>query len=71
VAWVVGLVWGIAVLIGLAVLGLCAWDLAGKVGRLRTDVSRLLTLQDRLSDLQAQIADAQQRVPSPHSIVGR
>ena len=70
-AWVVGLVWGIAALFGVAVLGLLAWDLAGKASRLRKDVARLLTLRDRLSDLQAQVADAHQRVPSLHSIAGR
>ena len=70
-AWLVGLVWGIAVLVGLAVLGLCAWDLAGKVKRLRKDVTRLLTLQDRVAELQAQVADAQQRAPDLRSIAGR
>ena len=70
-AWLVGLVWGIAVLFGVVVLGLCAWDLAGKVKRLRNDADGLSTLQERLIDLQAQAVDAQQRVPTLRSIVGR
>lgn len=70
-AWLVGLVWGIAVLIGFAVLGLCAWDLAGKVNRLRKDADGLRTLQERLMDLQAQVADAQRRAPTLRSISGR
>jgi len=71
VAWLVGLVWGIAVLLGVVVLGLCAWDLAGKVTRLRNDADGLLALRDRLTDLQKQVVDAQQRVPTLRSIVGR
>lgn len=70
-AWVVGLVWGIAGVFGVAVLGLLAWDLAGKVRRLRKDAESLVTLRDRLTDLQVQVADAQRRVPSLHSIAGR
>lgn len=70
-AWVVGLVWGIAGVFGIAVLGLLAWDLAGKVQRLRKDADALLILRERLTDLQAQMAEAQQRVPSVRAIVGR
>ncbi|HEY7046325.1 MAG TPA: hypothetical protein VH373_03840 [Jatrophihabitantaceae bacterium] len=70
-AWLVGLVWGIAVLTGFVVLGLCAWDLAGKVKRLRKDADGLRTLRDQLIDLQAQVADAQRRVPTLRSISGR
>ena len=60
---VVALVWGIAVLVGIAVLGLCAFDLIGKVKRLRKDADRLLALQTRLGVLQEQVADAQRRTP--------
>jgi hypothetical protein len=60
---VVALVWGIAVLVGVAVLGLCAFDLIGKVKRLRRDADRLLSLQTRLGVLQEQVADAQRRMP--------
>jgi hypothetical protein len=63
VTWVVGLVWGIAALVGVVVLGLAAFDLAGKAKRLRSDAGSLLTLRSRLADLQAQAADARQRVP--------
>lgn len=63
-AWVVGLVWGIAVLIGLAVLGLTAFDIAGKLKRLRADADRLVTLQERLGELQAQVREARRRVAS-------
>lgn len=60
---VVALAWGIAVLFGIVVLGLCAFDLAGKARRLRKDADRLLTLQTRLGALQDQLADARRRVP--------
>lgn len=60
---IVALVWGIAVLVGIAVLGLCAFDLIGKVKRLRKDADRLLSLQTRLGGLQEQVADAQRRMP--------
>jgi len=60
---VVALVWGIAVLVGIAVLGLCAFDLIGKLKRLRKDADRLLALQTRLGVLQEQVADAQRRTP--------
>jgi hypothetical protein len=64
VAWVIGLVWGIAVLIGIAVLGLTAFDIAGKLKRLRADTDTLVTLQERLADLQAQVRAVQRRVAS-------
>lgn len=60
---VVALVWGIAVLIGIVVLGLCAFDLAGKAQRLRKDADRLQDLQSRLTALQDEVADAQRRLP--------
>jgi hypothetical protein len=67
---VVALVWGIAAVFGVAVLGLLAWDLAGKVQRLRKDADALVTLQGRLTDLQAQVVEAQQSVPGVR-IAGR
>ena len=63
-SWVVGLAWGIAVLIGVVVLGLCAYDLAWKTKRLTKDAEGLLTLRDRLAALQQQVADAARRVPT-------
>jgi hypothetical protein len=64
VSWVVGLVWGVAVLIAVVVLGLCAFDVAGKAKRLSRDAARLRTLRDTLIDLQASIADARRRMPT-------
>ncbi len=63
-AWVVGLMWGVAVLIGIVVLGLCAFDLAGKRKRLDQDAQRLLILRSHLSDLQERVVDARQRLPN-------
>lgn len=63
-SWVVGLAWGIAVLFAVVVLGLCAFDLAGKAKRLSRDAARLVALRDTLTDLQASIAAAQRRLPT-------
>jgi hypothetical protein len=64
VSWVVGLAWGVAVLVAVVVLGLCTFDLAGKVNRLSRDAAQLSALRDTLIDLQASIADAQRRLPT-------
>lgn len=66
-SWVVGLVWGIAVLIALVVLGYCALDLRFKAGRLSRDAARLNELQDDLAALQRDLAQASRRLPRPHS----
>lgn len=63
-SWVVGLAWGVAVLVAVVVLGLCAFDVAGKAKRLSRDAARLGALRDTLTDLQASIADAQRRMPT-------
>jgi hypothetical protein len=60
---VVGLAWGVAVLVAVVVLGLCGFDLAGKARRLSREVARLSALRDTLTDLQASIADAQRQLP--------
>ena len=70
-SWVVGLVWGIAVLIGIVVLGLCAFDLRWKAKRLSTDAEGLRTLQSRLVAVQEQAADVAQRLPSQLNQPGR
>ncbi len=63
-SWVVGLAWGVAVLVAVVVLGLCTFDLAGKAKRLSRDAAQLSALRDTLIDLQASIADAQRRLPT-------
>lgn len=63
-SWVVGLAWGVAVLVAVVVIGLCVFDLAGKARRLSGDAARLHALHDTLTDLRASIADAQRRMPT-------
>jgi hypothetical protein len=64
VSWVVGLVWGVAALIAVAVLGLFAVDIAGKAKRLSRDAARLRVLQDSVADLQASLSEAQRQLPT-------
>ena len=62
-SWVVGLVWGVAVIVAVIVLGICAYDLAWKYRRLSKDLDGLRTMRDDLVKLQAQLAVTQQRLP--------
>ncbi len=62
-SWIVGVVWAIALLIALTVLGLCGYDLAGKSKRLAKDLEGMRTLRDQLASLHKQVVAAQQRLP--------
>lgn len=62
-SWLVGLVWGVALLIAVIVLGTCAYDLGWKYKRLSKDLDGLRTMGDDLVKLQAQLAVTQRRLP--------
>ena len=62
-SWLVGLAWGIALLVAAVVLGVCGYDLAWKSKRLSKNLRELLTLRDDLSSLQERLAAAQRRLP--------
>ena len=62
-SWLVGLAWGIAVLVAVVVLGTCWYELAWKSKRLSMDLRDLLTTRDDLSSLQQRLAAAQRRLP--------
>jgi hypothetical protein len=63
VSWVVGLVWGIALLIALVVLGICGYELDWKFKRLARDLAGLLAMRDELTSLQERLGAAQRRLP--------
>lgn len=50
--------WVGAVVLGLVVLGFCAYEIAWKIKRLGRDVDGLQELQTRLATLQAGVTDA-------------
>ncbi len=62
-SWLVGLAWGIAVVVAVVVLGTCWYELAWKSKRLSMDLRDLLTTRDDLSSLQQRLAAAQRRLP--------
>jgi hypothetical protein len=64
VSWLVGLAWGIAVLVAVVVLGVCGYELAWKSTRLSKDLRDLLTMRDELASLQQRLAAAQRRLPT-------
>ncbi|HEY2983863.1 MAG TPA: hypothetical protein VGJ38_06920 [Jatrophihabitantaceae bacterium] len=63
-SWLVGLAWGIAVLVAVVVLGACGYELAWKSKRLSKDLRDLLTMRDELASLQQRLAAAQRRLPA-------
>ncbi len=63
-SWLVGLAWGIAVLIAVVVLGVCGYELAWKSKRLSKDLRDLLTMRDELTSLQQRLSTAQRRLPT-------
>jgi hypothetical protein len=64
VSWLVGLAWGMAVLVAVVVLGACGYELAWKSKRLSKDLRDLLTMRDELASLQQRLAAAQRRLPA-------
>jgi hypothetical protein len=64
VSWVVGVVCGVAALIAVAVLGVFAFDIAGKARRRTWDAAQLRVLHDTRGDVQASRADAQRQLPA-------
>jgi hypothetical protein len=64
VSWLVGLAWGIAVLVAVVVLGVCGYELAWKSKRLSKDLRDLLTMRDELASLQQRLVAAQRRLPT-------
>lgn len=66
-SWLVGLAWGVALLIALVVLGFCGYELSWKSKRLSKDLASLLTIRDDLNALSARLAAAQRRLPRPPS----
>jgi hypothetical protein len=63
VSWLVGLAWGIALLVAAVVLGVCGYELAWKSKRLSRDLRDLLTVRDELTSLQQRLFAAQRRLP--------
>ncbi len=61
-SWVVGLVWGIALLVAVIVLGICAFELRWKAKRLSKDLDGMQALRDELVSLQGRLAAAQLRL---------
>jgi hypothetical protein len=61
VFWVPIIAWIAAVVIGLVVLGFCAYELVWKTNRLRRDLGRLQGLATELSALRTQVHDVQER----------
>ena len=62
-SWIVGLVWGVAVLIAVVVLGICAFDLHGKSRRLSKDLAGLTGVREELQSLLDRLMAAQRRMP--------
>lgn len=62
-SWLVGLVWGIAAVVAIVVLGYCALDIRWKAARLAQDLAGLAALRGDLVRLQAEIASAARRLP--------
>jgi hypothetical protein len=62
VTWIPVAAWCLAAVVALVVLGFCAYELAWKARRLRTDLSRLAEVSEQLGDLRAQLDSARRRV---------
>ncbi|MBE7190287.1 hypothetical protein [Jatrophihabitans endophyticus] len=60
--WIPIAAWIAAAAIAVVVLGFCAYEIAWKSKRLRSDVAELMTLTAGLTDLQGSIAVARQRI---------
>ncbi len=68
-SWIVVLsVLGGAFVVGLVVLGYCAYEIVWRSRRLQRDVQALRELGDGFAKLQVELAAAQQRLP--HAGVG-
>lgn len=61
-SWLVGLVWGVAVLVAIVVLGYSLFDVRWKSVRLTKDLAQLNAVRNDLVRLQAEIASASQRL---------
>lgn len=59
--WVVGGVWIGAAVLAVLVLAFCAYEIAGKARRLRTEGDRMRALGERVQAMQADVAALQQR----------
>ena len=60
--WIPIAAWIAAAAIAVVVMGFCAYEIAWKSKRLRSDVGELLSLSGQLTDLQGSIAVVSQRV---------
>jgi hypothetical protein len=62
VVWIPVAAWGAAALVALVVLGFCAYEIAWKTTRLRSDLRQLQDVADQLVELRSKLADAQERI---------
>ena len=60
--WILLGVWVAAVVIAVIVLGFCAYEIAWKSKRLRSDVGELLALSASLAELQGSVSVVAQRL---------
>jgi hypothetical protein len=63
VSWLVGLVWGIALLFAVLVLGVYGYELSWKARRLAGDLDDMRAIRDDLSTLQGQLSAVRERLP--------
>jgi hypothetical protein len=62
VTWVPIVAWCVAAALAIVVLGFCAYEIAWKTKRLRTDLGTLQAHSHRLAELRAELAEVQARV---------
>ena len=60
--WIPIAAWGLAVAVGIVVLGFAAYELRWKAVRLQSDVQRMLALRNTLTELQHDLQSAQDRL---------
>jgi hypothetical protein len=60
--WPVLLAWGIALVLGLGILGFCAYEVLWRLGRLRSHAERLNAVAAQLVALGDEAAAVQQRL---------
>jgi hypothetical protein len=64
---IVAIAWGAAVVIGLVVLGACAFELKWKRARLRNDLNAVQALIGELTSIQRQLSAAAMKLSSSDS----
>jgi hypothetical protein len=59
---ILAIAWGAAVVLGVVVLGFCAYEIKWKISRLGADAARLRKIVDELSKIEAELVTAADRL---------